>query len=106
MLKGIDVSHWDGKIDWARVKSAGVGFVYIKATEGTNFVDAQFACDLAGAKAVGLPFGLSHFLLPNNNGAAQADWFLSHAGDLSGQLVPMLGYSPKVSRITTPLAGR
>jgi GH25 family lysozyme M1 (1,4-beta-N-acetylmuramidase) len=71
MLKGIDVSHWDGKIDWAQVKNAGVGFAYIKATEGTNFVDSQFAHNLAGAKDVGLPFGLYHFLRPDNNGAAQ-----------------------------------
>lgn len=42
-LFGVDVSHWQGKIDWVKVAGAGESFCFIKATESTGFVDPQFA---------------------------------------------------------------
>lgn len=41
-IAGIDVSMWQGSIDWETVKESGVEFVIIKATEGTNYVDPFF----------------------------------------------------------------
>lgn len=87
MLTGIDVSHHNGAIDWTRV---AVSFAYIKATEGANYTDPRYYANVAGAKDAGVPFGLYHFFKPNGNAVAQAAHFLSQAGDLTGQLLPML----------------
>ena len=59
---GPDVSHYQGTVNWASVKAAGVGFAIAKATEGSSYVDAQFkanwqVCVCARARARGLlPF--------------------------------------------------
>lgn len=41
-LRGIDVSKWQGNIDWAKLKASGIQFAIIKATEGTTVVDSRF----------------------------------------------------------------
>ena len=61
-IHGIDVSRYQGDIDWAAVKNGGVHFAYIKATEGGDAYDPKFAQNWAGAKAVGLPHGAYHFV--------------------------------------------
>lgn len=64
MIKGIDVSHWQGdrgKIDWPKVKAAGYEFVFIKATQGTNYQDPRYQEQLAGARAAGIVCGHYHF---------------------------------------------
>ena len=52
-LEGIDVSHWQGPIDWPKVAAAGKKFVVMKATESTAFVDPTYATNHAGASAAG-----------------------------------------------------
>jgi lysozyme len=60
-IKGIDVSHWQGDIDWKKVKDDGVEFAFIKATEGTSFIDDKFLANINGANAVGIKTGAYHF---------------------------------------------
>lgn len=60
-IKGIDVSHWQGEIDWKKVKQAGIGFAFVKATEGTTFVDGKLYKNVAGANAAGLKVGAYHY---------------------------------------------
>lgn len=62
MFKGIDVSHHQGDIDWQKVKSSGVDFAMIKATEGVGYVDPNFNRNACGATAAGLHIGAYHFL--------------------------------------------
>lgn len=67
-LKGIDVSHWNGTIDWNSVKASGVQFAYIKATgSGTSgtYVDTQFAMNAKNAEAAGVAVGAYHYALPS-----------------------------------------
>jgi len=78
--KGIDVSHWDGTIDWASVKGAGVEFAFMKASEGTTFVDPMFATNWSGAAASGVVRGAYHFFRPADDPIAQADFFVQTAG--------------------------
>lgn len=59
--KGIDISHWQGQIDWEKVKPAALDFVYIKATEGNDWKDPQFVQNVRGATAIGLKVGAYHF---------------------------------------------
>lgn len=76
---GIDVSHYQGPIDWPSLARAGVTFAYLKATEGVTFVDPTFAANDAGAAAAGIPRGAYHFALPDrSSGAAQANYFLAN----------------------------
>lgn len=58
---GIDVSHYQGKIDWKKTKGSGLRFAYIKATEGTDFVDSRFERNWKDAKRLGVPRGAYHF---------------------------------------------
>ena len=47
-IKGIDVSAWQGKIDWKTVADYGMGFAILRITEAGNVVDSQFENNLAG----------------------------------------------------------
>lgn len=80
-VQGVDVSHWQGAINWGAVKSAGIDFAYIKATEGTTFKDSRFGANYTGAYNAGLIRGAYHFARPNaSNGATQANFFASNGG--------------------------
>ena len=45
-LQGIDVSHYQGAVDWKKVKTAGIAFAYAKATEGNTYTDGQVCHDI------------------------------------------------------------
>ncbi|HEY2747459.1 MAG TPA: GH25 family lysozyme [Polyangia bacterium] len=80
VVQGIDVSHYDGTIDWAMVKASGVDFAFMKATEGTTFVDPEFATNWKAAGDAGVIRGGYHFFHPMDDPAAQADFFVATAG--------------------------
>jgi len=61
-VHGIDVSKYQGGIDWRAVKDSGVAFAYIKATEGGDAVDSKFQANWEGARAAGVPRGAYHFV--------------------------------------------
>lgn len=74
-VRGMDVSHYEGVIDWDLVKTAGLSFVYIKATDGVDLVDEQFAANWRGAAKAGLARGAYHFYDFCKSGSAQAAHF-------------------------------
>ena len=61
-VHGIDVSKFQGDIDWNAVASSGVKFAWIKATEGGDRLDNRFQANWAGAKAAGVAHGAYHFV--------------------------------------------
>lgn len=61
---GIDISHWDGAVDWDTAKRAGVSFAFCKASQGVDFVDEYFDRNQAEAARVGIPMGAFHYYLP------------------------------------------
>jgi lysozyme len=61
VIPGVDVSHFQGVIDWYKVAGSGIQFAFIKATDGTRFTDPRLKANCDGAKAAGIPFGLYHF---------------------------------------------
>src|SRR5688572_8880878 len=78
--EGIDVSHWQGTINWPQVKAAGKEFAFIKATEATGYVDPRSAGNVAGARAAGVLVGVYHFARSTSNTAvAEAQHFLNTA---------------------------
>jgi lysozyme len=78
--KGVDVSHYQGTINWANVHAAGIGFAFMKATENVDFVDPTYATNWAAAGQNGVVRGAYHFFRPAVDAVAQADYFLQHAG--------------------------
>lgn len=76
-VRGIDVSHHQGKIDWRRVAADDVAFAVIKATEGGDHVDDTFTTNLNEARAAGLAVGAYHFFTFCRPGADQAQNFLT-----------------------------
>jgi GH25 family lysozyme M1 (1,4-beta-N-acetylmuramidase) len=82
---GIDVSKWQGNVNWASYWSQGKKFAFVKATEGTTYQNPYFAQQYNGSYNVGMIRGSYHFALPGNStGTAQADWFVNHGGGWSG----------------------
>ncbi|MEV5234976.1 lysozyme [Streptomyces pseudogriseolus] len=80
-VQGIDVSHWQGSINWASVRNAGIQFAWIKATEGTTYKDDRFNSNYVAAYNAGVIRGAYHFALPNaSSGATQAAYFASNGG--------------------------
>ncbi len=76
-VRGLDVSHHQGKIDWNRVKKQqDFRYVYIKATEGNDFVDDQFSTNWYGARKVGLFTGAYHFFSMGSPASEQATNFI------------------------------
>ena len=64
--KGIDVSNYQGKIDWAKVKADGINFVIIRAGWGKTNVDPKFRANIEGAVSAGLDVGIYWFLYAKN----------------------------------------
>jgi GH25 family lysozyme M1 (1,4-beta-N-acetylmuramidase) len=92
-LEGIDISHWQGTIDWTKVRAAGKKFAYIKASEHTSFVDDKYQTNRSRAKSAGLKVGAYHFARPNvgtTDAYAEADHFIETADWTSGELRPVL----------------
>lgn len=61
-VHGIDVSKYQGNIDWQMVRASGTHFAYIKATEGADHVDSKFRENWEGARAAGVARGAYHFV--------------------------------------------
>ena len=79
-VAGIDVSSYNGTVDWPVVKASGVGFAYVRASEQASTPDANFATNYLGAMAQGLFVGAYHRAKPDaSSGKAQADYFLDHS---------------------------
>ena len=81
--KGIDVSHFQGNIDFTKVKNSDVQIVYIKATEGISLVDSSLSSNYRKAKDAGLLIGFYHFFRPSteSNAIAQASHFINTIKD-------------------------
>jgi lysozyme len=77
-IHGIDISRWQGTIDWRSVRAAGTRFVFIKATEGGDHFDPRFRENWAGARAAGIPTGAYHFVYWCRPAHEQAQWFVQH----------------------------
>lgn len=70
-VHGIDVSHYQGEIDWAAMKQQGMDFAYIKATEGSAHEDECFDKNWEQAKAAGMLRGAYHFLVSKARGRSR-----------------------------------
>jgi lysozyme len=75
--QGIDVSHYQGRIDWPLLPAQGVRFAYIKASEGEQYRDSRFLENWRGAGSAGIARGAYHYFSFCRPGAAQAVNFIA-----------------------------
>lgn len=89
-VHGIDVSSYQGRIDWPEVARNRVRFAFIKASEGATLRDPRFARNWREARAAGVLCGAYHYFLPNRGGQIQADLFAQTVPLAPGDLPPVL----------------
>lgn len=89
-VKGLDLSHHQGDIDWSQIKSQGYQFVFLKATEGEGFRDKRYKFNYDGAKSIGLKVGAYHFWSFCKDPRKQIQNILETVPRLGGDLVPAL----------------
>lgn len=92
--QGMDVSGYQGNVDWSAAAGNGAQFAYVKATEATGYVNPYFGQQYNGSVAAGISRGAYHFALPDQtSGAKQANYFVDNGGGWSADgrtLPPML----------------
>lgn len=98
-VEGIDISHYQGKINWNRlVRSGEVSFLYIKATEGDNYPDDCYRANLDSARAHNIPVGSYHLYSPKRSVVAQFDAFKRRVHKHEQTLIPMLDIEARYAR--------
>ncbi len=91
-VRGIDVSHHQGAIDWDKLSKQGVDFVYIKASEGGNFKDPEFSRNWRNAARIRLSRGAYHFFTFRKSGLDQAENFIRTVPVEAGVLPPVIDF--------------
>ncbi|MCT7373688.1 glycoside hydrolase family 25 protein [Chelativorans salis] len=89
-VHGVDVSRWQGEIDWATLRAHGANFAYIKATDGGDHLDPMFKKNWRAAAEAGLRRGAYHFFYWCRTASEQADWFIRNVPKVQGALPPVL----------------
>lgn len=97
-MYGIDVSHWQGKIDWNKVGSSDIKFAFIKCSEGVGWVDPTFKQNKDQARKAGVLCGFYHFA-NHNDPIKEAEWFMKSVREIqAGELLALdaeTGQSPE-----------
>ena len=89
-VHGVDVSRWQGDIDWQKLRGQGANFVYIKATDGGDHLDPMFRKNWRAAAKAGLKRGAYHFFYWCRTAGEQADWFIRNVPKVDGALPPVI----------------
>jgi lysozyme len=89
-VHGIDVSKYQGGIDWQKARDSGVSFVFIKATEGGDMLDPRFEEYWHGARSAGLPYAPYHFYYFCTTPSDQADWFIRNVPKSAVVMPPVI----------------
>lgn len=85
MIRGCDVSNWQGVIDWPAVAASGIAFAFAKASEGADWTDPTLVANAAGMRAADITPGFYHFARPSlASGHAEAAHFLSVLASVGG----------------------
>jgi len=93
-IKGVDVSHYQGEIDWDVLSGQGIRFAYIKATEGSTHQDDRFSDNWNGAAGTDLRIGAYHFFSFESPGVSQAENFISCVTAVENMMPPAVDVEP------------
>lgn len=89
-VRGVDVSHYQGDIDWDTLSSQNISFAFIKATEGSSYIDDKYAYNSENARKSGLAVGAYHFFSYDSPGITQAENFINTVEPFEGMLPPVI----------------
>jgi lysozyme len=89
-IHGVDISRWQGNIDWTKLRSQGANFAYIKSTDGGDHLDPMFHKNWNSAGKAGLKRGAYHFFYWCRSGADQAKWFIRNVPKSQNALPPVI----------------
>lgn len=89
-VRGVDVSSYQGEIDWDTLSSQNISFAFIKATEGSSMVDPCFSYNYDCAQHTDLKIGAYHFFSYDSGGDTQADNFISAVDKIDNMLPPVI----------------
>lgn len=87
-VRGVDVSHHNGPVDWPRIRAAGYTFAYLKASEGATWRDSTFARNRDAARDAGMVTGGYHYFSLCRPGREQARNFVAAIGPPAGGSLP------------------
>jgi lysozyme len=89
-IVGIDISKYQGTVNFKEIKADRIRYVFVRATEGITYQDADFESNLANARAVGLATGAYHFYETNDDPLSQFENFKSVVSLRPGDLPPVI----------------
>ncbi len=89
-IQGIDVARYQENVDFPKARAAGIHFVFMKATEGKDYIDPNFQANWIRARDAGMPRGAYHFMTWCSTAAEQAAWFVRNVPSDPSALPPVL----------------
>ena len=90
VIRGIDISHHNGTLDWAALKSEGIMFAYMKSTEGTSHKDKKYSENYISSKQADIKVGTYHFYTFGLDGIEQAQHFIRNSKVGKTDLIPAI----------------
>lgn len=89
-IKGVDVASYQGDIDWRDLEKQNMKFAFIKATEGSSFVDEYFSKNWTNANKTDMRIGAYHFFSFDSKGETQAEQFIRTVPKYKQALPPVI----------------
>ncbi|MBD5536509.1 MAG: glycoside hydrolase family 25 [Lachnospiraceae bacterium] len=89
-VRGVDVSHYQGTINWASIEEQNISFAFIKATEGSSYVDGCFSQNWKNVSNTSILAGAYHFFSFDSAPSTQASLYIETVGPLLGKLPPVI----------------
>ena len=110
-VRGIDISHYQGRVEWERVRNARINgdtlsFVIMKATEGVSLADEYFQRNFRNARRNDILRGAYHYFRPEEDARRQARFFIQTAALEPGDLPPILDVEERGSLSVAELQTR
>ena len=89
-VRGVDVSNFQGEVDWNTLSAQNISFAYIKATEGSSYKDERFDYNWKNASDCDLRIGAYHFFSFESSGETQAGNFIKTVKAVDDMLPPVI----------------
>lgn len=89
-VRGVDLSSYQGVVDWDVLAKQNIAFAFIKATEGSTHVDPNYQYNIENAQKTHLRVGSYHFFSFESSGFRQADNFIAHVAKTENMLPPVV----------------
>ena len=87
-VTGVDISEYQADVDMEELAEQDISFIYMKATEGSGYIDSRFHENWENAEEAGIPAGAYHFFSFDSPGKLQAENYVNTVGNIAGKLIP------------------